>query len=92
MKLDKILKKLPKTVKDEMDEMLGNDLRRCVADSEENIATAVRERDDNTQYQAAKQSVKDLSEGLREVKSYQTAKIQYALHLLRELNGVETQE
>lgn len=92
MKLEKIIKKLPKSVVEEMDALPETNLQVMIAQSEESIATAVRERDNNPQYQAAKQAVLDLSAGLRDVKSYQTAKIQYALYRLRELNGTNDEE
>lgn len=82
MTLQKLLKKLTETVATEMRAMTASELERCLADSERAIAKATKERNENPNYQAAKQAVKDLSEGLRELRSYQNAKIEYALRLL----------
>lgn len=93
MKLESIIKKLPEQVVEVLNNCIDEkELQALIANSEEAIATALRERDANPQYQAARQAVKDLSAGMREVKSYQGAKIQYALHRLRELNGTTEEE
>lgn len=91
MKLSKILKKLPESVVAEIDEKSADRqyLQATVAAAEEAIAKAFRERDAMPAYQAAKQAVKDLSEALKDVKSYQTVKIHYCLRKLRELDGEE---
>lgn len=51
-------------------------------------AGAIKEASDtlevNPKYQELKASLKACSEGLREVKKFQNAKIQYSLHLLEE--------
>lgn len=83
-KLDKILKRLPDTAVEEMQELNKEQLEQGIVASEQAIDTAQTERDGNPSYQAAKQAVKDLSESFRELKKYQTAKIQYALILLQE--------
>lgn len=87
MKLDKILKNLDEHTVEHINTLQPSGLKDLIAASEESMAAATRERDDNPQYQAAKQAVKDLSEGLRDVKKRQTAKIQYSLLRIRELNG-----
>lgn len=87
MKLDKILKKLDKATIEEMDAMDEPKIKNLIAVSEESIARATRERDGNDKYRSAKLAVKDLSEGLKDVKKRQNAKIQYALRCLRALNG-----
>lgn len=84
MKLEKILKKLPEAVVQEMDTLVAVGLNAVIAQAEEAMASAIRDRDANPKYQSAKQACKDLSEGLKDTKNYQTAKIHYALHLLRE--------
>jgi hypothetical protein len=92
MKIDKIRKALPAVVLEEMDKLGETDLQKSIAQSEEAIAQATRERDANTKYNDAKQAVSDLSEGLKGVKKYQTAKIHYALQRLRELRGDSIEE
>lgn len=87
MKLDKILKTLPESVVQELDALPIAELNSVIAQAEEAISTAIRERDANPKYQEAKESCKALSEGMREVKTYQRAKIEYSLHRRRELNG-----
>jgi hypothetical protein len=89
VKLDKILKKLSDSVIEELDAMSGPALEKAVAQSEENISRATRERDANKEYKIAKAAVSDLSAGLRDAKAYQNAKIQYALLRLREMGQGE---
>lgn len=87
MKLDKILKQLdPETIK-EMDALSEADVKSAIAESEQAIATATKERDANPGYQEAKENVKALSEGLRDVKKRQNAKIAYGLRCLSRLAG-----
>lgn len=87
MKLDKIQKKLSAEVLQDLDRLNKEELHATIAAAEEAIAKATRERNALPGYQSAKQAVKDLSEGLKEVKSYQTAKIAYSLRVVRFLNG-----
>lgn len=82
--LDKIKKILPEETINEFDGFDQNGLRKVIADANEAILTATKERDENEAYQQAKQAVKDLSAGLKDVKKFQNAKIQYCLHRLRE--------
>ncbi len=84
MNIDKVLKKLPPAVIEVMDAMGATDLQQAVVQSEEAIHTATEELEANPKYQAVCEAKKDLSAGLRDLKSYQRAKIAYALHLLRE--------
>lgn len=84
MNVEKILKKLQPAIVQEMDGMDKAQLEKVIVQSQEAIAEATDARDANSQYRAAKQATKDLSAGLKEVKSYQTAKMQYALIRLRE--------
>ncbi len=85
MTLDKILKKLPKAVVEEMDEKGEDALMIGITGSEQALAKAKQELEDNHRYQEAKENVKALSQGYRDLKGYQTAKIQYALLRLKEL-------
>lgn len=84
MKLDKILKTLSEETITDLDGQDTSALQAVIARSAESISEATRERDENPHYQAAKQVTKDLSQGLNEVKTYQTAKIEYCLLKIRE--------
>lgn len=92
MKLSKIAKKLPDSVIEEIDLMSQAELEKTIAQSEENISRATRERDANLQYRQAKEAVSDLSAGLRDVKAFQNAKIHFALLKIRVLKGEDTGE
>lgn len=83
-KLAKIQKKLEACI-DELDAMSEQELQKTVCQASEAIAKAAQELDENEAYQTAKQDVKDLSGGFRDVKSYQGAKIAYSLHRLKGL-------
>lgn len=85
MTLDKIQKVLPAVVIEEMDAMSEDSLVKGVTASETAIADAKEELEANPKYQDAKQNVKAISQGFRELKKYQTAKIQYSLIRLKEL-------
>lgn len=70
---------LSEEVRTELDGMDATTLRKAIADSEQNIATAKRELDANEHYQKAKADLRDLSGGFRDVRKYQGAKIAYCL-------------
>lgn len=74
-------------VRSELDAMDAGALNKVIADASEAIATAKKELDANPKYQAAKEAVTDCSAGMKEVKKYQGAKINYSLRRLRELRG-----
>jgi hypothetical protein len=84
MKLEKIAKVLPPVVIEGLATATPDALKTAIFTAEEAISKATRERDANPAYIEAKEAVKDLGAGLREVKSFQTAKIQLALLLLRD--------
>ncbi len=87
MKLEKLLDKIAVSVLEEIFELGPSNtgaLHKVVSDSEANIARAVKERDAMPEYQKAKQDCKDLSEGLREVRTFQKAKAAVALAILGE--------
>ncbi len=83
-KLDKILNKLPQDVISEMQAMSPDALKNQLVSSEQAIDQARTELDDSPAYQQAKEDIKALSAGYRELKKFQFAKIQYALVLLNE--------
>lgn len=78
---------LSDSVREELDAMQAPELNKTVADAEQAIFTAKKERDDNEEYQKAKQAVKDLSGSFRDLKKYQYSKIKYALKRLQVLSG-----
>lgn len=87
MKLSKIAKILSPQIIEELDALDEAAIKSGIATSEEAIASATRERDANSDYKAAKQAVKDLSESLRDLKKFQSARIHYGLIRLRILSG-----
>lgn len=89
MKLDKIAKELGQDTLDTINAYDLYKLKDTIAYSEQAILHTTNERNANPHYVAAKLAVKDLSEGLKEVKKRQTAIIQYCLRRIQELNGVQ---
>lgn len=85
MSLEKILKKLPQAVVEEMNAAEPKALAAGIVQSEKALVEAKEGLDANSKYQDARENVKALSQSFRELKSYQTAKIQYALLRLKEL-------
>jgi hypothetical protein len=84
---DKKLSKIEKILgKDVIVELSSNPqaAHGYVVQAEQAIKQAKDELDANPKYQELKDSLKALSEGMREVKKFQGAKIQYILHLLEE--------
>lgn len=83
MKVETILKKLTNDTISELDAADTNGLKAAIIQAETSLADAKEELDNNEQYQAVKESCKAMSAGYRELKAYQTAKIQYALLRLK---------
>jgi hypothetical protein len=81
MKYSKILEELGQEQIDEINAKSKAELETLIAESQDAIRTATKERDANPKYAEAKQAVKDLSEGLKAVKKRQMAKIELALRL-----------
>lgn len=92
MTLEKILKKLDPDTVNEMNAMDDAAVKNTVAESEEAIAKATRERNALPEYQEAKANCSALSQGLKEVKARQNAKIAYGLRCLRRLAGEDLSE
>ncbi len=88
MNLDKLTKKLGDDTVKEMDGLSDNELQRLIVDSEHSLKQAKEELDANEAYQQARADASLLSQGFREVKARQNAKIQYALHRLCEMGRV----
>lgn len=85
---DKKLASIQKTLGDEalegLNAMTPDHLETQIALSAGAIKEAQDQLEANPKFQELKASLKACSEGLREVKKFQNAKIQYSLHLLEE--------
>lgn len=78
----KWLTKLPTGFTDDVGTMDEVSLKKVIFESESNIYTIDKEKDNDTKLNAAKDLVKDLSIPYRDAKATQTAKIKYCLYLL----------
>lgn len=85
MNIDKVIEKLDEDTIEEMDRMGKEDLRKTIVQAEMSIKETKEELEVNREFQKARDSVKILSSGFREVKQRQGAKISYALHRLVEM-------
>lgn len=83
--ITKALKAIGADTKSEMDAMAKDSLEEVIVQAEKAMSQAERERNSNPHFLAAKENLKALGEGLREVKKRQNAKIVYALHRLEEI-------
>lgn len=83
-KLARIEKTLGKESMADLEAMAVDVLKDTLVNAEHSINDAVRELEANPKFQELKESIKALSEGLRDVKKRQTAIIQYALSLLED--------
>jgi hypothetical protein len=84
MNIEKIVKKLGTSVKEELDALDAAELRGQIVEAERVIRETELEMEADEKLAAFKEKVKDLSSGYKEVKAAQTAKIKYSLHLLAE--------
>lgn len=85
MLTDKKLARIEKTLgREVMEELNCDNAEAVIAASAGAIKEAEDQLEANPKYQELKASLKACSEGVREVKKFQNAKIQYALHLLEE--------
>ena len=84
-KLDKMIKILGDEVVTAMSELDANALELMIVKSESNMKVAQEELEANEKYQALKEDLKAMSQGLREVRKFQLARIYYSLHLLEQL-------
>lgn len=83
-KLNRIEKALGKEMMGELEALPVEVLKDTLVNAEHAINEAVRELEANPKFQELKDSLKAISEGLREVKKRQTAIIQYSLSLLED--------
>lgn len=83
-KLSRIEKILGTDYLTQLESKSVGDLETCIANSAQHIKEAEDGLEVNEKYQELKASLKACSEGVREVKKFQNAKIQYSLHLLEE--------
>lgn len=87
-KLAKIEKILGKERLGELEALSVDDLKNKVVAAESAIKLAITELEANEKYISIKESLKALSEGMKEVKKVQTAIIQYSIELLEEKGKV----
>ena len=84
MKIEKVMKKLPPGFADEAGGMDEEQLRGTIVDADTVTRETEMTRDADDRLAAAKENVKDLSSGYRDVITAQRAKVSYCLHLLEE--------
>lgn len=70
---------------EEMDHMNETELKDNITQASAAMKQVKEELEGNEKYQQAKQAVKDLGAGKRDVDKRQKGKVQYALHRLEEL-------
>jgi len=85
MKLEKILKVLDEDMLSELNNMNEAALKEQITKSEQSIKVTRDELEANPKFQELKENLKALRHGYSEVKTFQTAKIQYALIRLEEM-------
>lgn len=83
-KLEKLEKILGVDTVNDLKSAPKEDLDVSIIKSSQSIKEAIEELEANPEFQRLKESLKAISEGLREVKKRQNAIIQYSLHLLEE--------
>lgn len=83
-RLEKILNNLDSDTIADMQGASPEALRGVLVGAEKSIANTKQQLEDCPQYQDTKENLKALTQGYRDVKKRQTAKIQYALILLEE--------
>jgi hypothetical protein len=85
---DKKIKKIEKILSAELTSEIGimdpKALKAMIISSETSIKTAEEELEANPKYQELKENLKALSGGLRDIKKFQRARIDLALHILEE--------
>ena len=83
-KLDKLQKSLGKSTIDDLNNKSPVDLKNTIVDAESSMKAAKEELESNPRYEAMKESLSDLSAGMKEVNKRQRAIIQYSLYRLEE--------
>lgn len=83
-KLDKICNTLGLEVVNDLNALDFKALEALIVVGTQAIKDAEEELEVNAQYQALKETLKALSLGMKEVKKFQNAKIQYCLYQLEE--------
>jgi len=81
-KLEKIEKVLGKEVASELEAQDLEALKHTIVAAESAMKTAFEELEANPLYQSIKENLKDITAGMKDVRKFQNAKIQLALHLL----------
>ena len=83
-KLNRIEKALGRETMTDLESLPADMLKDHIVSAETAIRDAANELEANPKYQELKDSLKALSEGLREVKKRQNAIIQYSLSLIED--------
>ena len=81
-KWDNILKKYP-DVKQELDQMSVEELKKVIVDAEGNIFSTNQSEENDVKLQSAKELAKSLGASYREAKQFQGVKIAYSLLCLQ---------
>lgn len=92
MQIEKIIKALPVGVKDEMDSADAASLRETILTATATIAESAAEKAKDEKLAGAREIVKDISAGYRDVEKAQRAKINYAIFRLSEMGEPITPE
>jgi len=83
-KMKKLESILPEEMRNGLAQGQIDELKNTIVQCLGNIKQAKDELEENEQYQDLKESLKALSEGFREVKKFQNAKIEYCMVLIGE--------
>ena len=83
-KLARIEKILDVDTREDLSSRSAEDLGKAIVAADAAIKQVSDELEANPKYQELRESIKALSEGLRDVKKRQNAIVQYSLHLLEE--------
>lgn len=83
--IDKVLKAIGGSTKDEMDAMSADDLQRVIVQANNAMETVAQELDANDKFQDVCAKKTAMEQGKKDVNKRQKAKIQYALHRLGEM-------
>ena len=89
---EKILKELGAEVREELDALTPEELRKTVVNSLESMSDAAEQLGQNPKYQEVKRDLDYVTQGKKAVDKYQKAKITYARKRLREMGKLGNSE
>jgi hypothetical protein len=92
MSQEKVAKALGRDTVEEMDAMREDELKKVIVEATGAMKQVKEELEDNRNYQAAKQDMKDLSAGKRDVDKRQKARIAYALDRLQAFGQMDASQ